>query len=168
MKTRYKNSQNPRSGENSKLLKTLMKSFELPPIDIADPEQVQERISEYFDFCIEYNLFPCIAGLSNWLGIHRDTLNSWKRGEYRKDTHQKIIQRAYDLIEVLIVDLLQDDKMPSLTGIFLLKSMFGYTDRYDLSYGQGQIPKQELFSEHDLEEAKKRLLAEIPSGGDDE
>lgn len=158
---------NPMSGENSRMIKLCMKHIDLSPIDTKDPEQVKERISEYFDFCKENNLFPGIAGLSNWIGVHRDTINSWKRGEYRKD-HQKIIQRAYDCIECVLIDLLQEDKIPSAIGIFMLKAMFNYSDKFNLSIEPGQVSRPSIFLECDVEEARKRLSAGIASGGDDD
>lgn len=128
---------NPRNGENSRMIRLLMQSQTLPKIDITDPEQVQGRISEYFDFCQMHNLFPSISGLSSWLGVHRDTIHSWKTGQFRRETHQKIIQRAYDVIEAVLVDELMDNRISSPVGIFMLKSMFGYKDRVDLGLEAG-------------------------------
>ena len=164
-KTVKKKLNNPRSGENSRLIRLVLHSESLPKIDVSDPKQVEERVMQYFDFCQQHNLFPGIAGLSNWLGVHRDTLNSWKRGEFRKDTHQKIIQRAYDLIEVVLTDMLMDDRIPSPTGIFLLKSMFGYRDRFDIGLEaaakQSRDPLADLRTT-DAELARKYLIDAIP------
>ena len=150
------------NGYNRRMIRLVLHSRNLPPIDISDPEQVQERISAYFDHCEKNNLIPCIAGMANWIGIHRDTLHAWKTGEYRKETHQKIIQHAYDVIEDILVAMLYDDKISSPTGIFLLKSVFGYKDRVDISLGAA---RPDPLAELDSNGAILRLLE--GAGGDD-
>ena len=164
-KTEKKKLNNPRSGENSRLIRLVLHSESLPKIDVSDPKQVEERVVQYFDFCQQHNLFPCISGLACWLGICRDTLNSWKRGEFRKDTHQRIIQRAYDLIEVILTDMLMDDRIPSPTGIFLLKSVFGYRDRFDIGLEAATRQNRDPLSDlrmTDTELARKYLIDAIP------
>lgn len=154
---------NPRSSENAKMILLDMVSWNLPEIDVTDPKQVQERISMYFDFCERYNRFPCIAGLANWLGVCRDTINSWKNGFSRKETHQAIIQKAYDVIEAVLVDQLMNNAIYPAAGIFLLKSMFGYRDRFDLSLEAAANQRPSPFdSLSDPELARKYLLEAIP------
>lgn len=158
-KTEQKKLINPRSGENSRLIRLLMHSQTLPEIDITDPEQVQERISQYFDFCQQHNLFPGICGMANWIGVHRDTIHSWKTGQSRKETHQKLIQRAYDVIEEVLVDQLMDNRISSPVGIFLLKSAFGYKDRYDVAAIQSRDPLADLrLSDEKMEELRRKYL----------
>ena len=154
---------NPKSGENSRMIRLLMHSQALPKIDITDPEQLQERISEYFNFCQMHNLYPGICGMANWLGVHRDTLNAWKNGITRKDTHQKIIQEAYGVIEDVLVSMLYDDKVSSPVGIFILKSVFGYKDRFDIGLEaaaqQSRDPLADLrLSDEKLEDLRRKYL----------
>ena len=164
-KTDKKKLNNPRSGENSRLIRLAMVAFDLPEIDINDPEQVQERINLYFDFCVTYGLFPSISGMSLWLGVCRDTINSWKNGFSRKETHQKIIDRAYTFIEAVLVDMLMEDRIPSPTGIFLLKSMFGYRDRFDIGLEaraiQSRSPLDDLrLSDEEMESLRRKYLVD--------
>ena len=163
LKTGLKKPNNPRNGENSRMIRLVMHSQTLPEIDITDPEQVQRRISEYFDFCQQHNLFPGICGMANWIGVHRDTLHSWKTGEFRRKTHQQIIQRAYDVIEEILVSQLMDNKISSPTGIFLLKSQFGYRDKLDIGLEAGirRDPLADLRIT-DPELARKYLVVAIP------
>ena len=164
-KTEKKTLCNPRSGENSRLIRLVLHSQSLPKIDVSDPKQVEERVSQYFEFCQQHNLFPGIEGLANWIGVCRDTINAWKNGFTRKDTHQAIIQRAYHLIETVLTDMMMDDKIPSPTGIFLLKSMFGYRDRFDIGFEAGTIqnrsPLDDLRFSSD-EKTREHLIDSIP------
>ena len=161
-KTGLKKLNNPRNGENSRMIRLVMHSLTLPEIDITDPEQVQERISQYFDFCQQHNLFPGICGMANWIGVHRDTLHSWKTGEFRRKTHQQIIQRAYDVIEEVLVTMLYDDSIPSATGIFMLKSQFGYRDRVDVGLEAGRRDPLADLRITDETLARKYLIDAIP------
>lgn len=173
-KTVKKKLNNPRSGENSRMIRLVLHSLTLPEIDITDPKQVQERISEYFDYCQYYNLFPSISGIANWLGVCRDTVNSWKNGFSRKETHQEIICRAYDVIECVLVDQLMNDAICAPTGIFLLKSVFGYRDRFDIGLEaaarQSRSPLDDLsLSDEEMESLRRKYLidaipAEDPEG----
>ena len=173
-KTGKKKLTNPRSGENSRLIRLVLHSQNLPEIDITDPEQVQERVNQYFDFCQIHNLFPSISGMANWLGVCRDTVHAWKTGDTRQKTHQQIICRAYDLIECVLVDMLQEDKIPAPTGIFLLKSVFGYRDRFDIGLEAGarqtRTPLDDLrLSDEEMESLRRKYLidaipAEDPEG----
>lgn len=124
--------ENAEPGDNSRFLRHALVSWDLPPIDISDPKQVENRISEYFCYCAENDRKPNIKGMGNWLGVHADTVNSWKRGEYRGETHSEVIKKAIDLLEELWIDYMQNGKVNPASGIFLGKNMFGYKDTQDV------------------------------------
>jgi len=119
-------------GDNARYLRYAMASLNLPPIDISDEKQVEKRIYDYFGFCIENDRKPNMVGMANWLGISRDTVNSWKRGDYRTETHSAVIRKACDILEELMVDYLQNGKVNPASGIFLAKNMFQYKDVQDV------------------------------------
>ena len=124
--------ENTEPGDNSRYLRYARVSMNLPPIDISDPKQVQHRINEYFDFCEENDRKPNMIGMANWLGISRETVNSWKRGDYRSATHSAVIRKAVDILEELWVDYMQNGKINPASGIFLAKNMFQYKDVQDV------------------------------------
>ncbi len=119
-------------GDNARYLRFARVAFDLPPIDISDPAQVENRINQYFDFCEANDRKPNMIGLSNWLGVDSTTLNSWKRGEYRTTTHSPLIQKAVRILEEMWVDYLQNGKVNPASGIFLGKNLFGYKDSQDV------------------------------------
>lgn len=124
--------ENVEPGDNARYLRYAMASLDLPPIDISDDKQVKQRILEYFNYCADNDRKPNVVGMANWLGISRDTLNSWERGEYRGKTHSDLIKKAKSLLEEVMVDYLQNGKTNPPSGIFLLKNMFGYKDTQDV------------------------------------
>lgn len=119
-------------GDNARYLRYAMASLDLPPIDISDEKQVERRIREYFEYCIQNDRKPNMKGMANWLGVGRDTVNSWKRGEYRTETHSAVIRKAVDILEELWVDYGQNGKSNPAAWIFLGKNMFGYKDVQDV------------------------------------
>ena len=130
-----------------------MASLDLPPIDIADEKQVENRIREYFNFCVDHDRKPNMKGMANWLGVSRETVNSWKRGDYRTETHSAVIKKACDLLEELMVDYFQNGKTNPTSGIFLLKNMFGYKDVQDVVV----TPQNPLGAEVNQDELQKRI-----------
>ena len=149
-------------GENSQFVRHAIASWDLPPIDISDPEQVKNRIGMYFDYCSKNDRRPQVVGLCNWLGISRDTLNSWVRGEYRSDTHSDIIKKAFSMIEEMWTDFMLYGKVNPPTGIFLSKNWFNYRDVADVVVTPNN-PMQDL----DADTARKRLTDAIPVDDDE-
>lgn len=124
--------ENAEPGDNSRYLRYAMASWDLPPIDISDPKQVEQRIWDYFEFCADNDRKPNMIGMANWLGVDRATVNSWKTGEYRASTHLPVVKKAVELLEELWVDYMQNGKINPASGIFLGKNMFGYKDTQDV------------------------------------
>lgn len=118
-------------GDNSKFLRHALTTLELPPIDISDPSQVEGRIGWYFNHCIDNDMKPTVSGMCNALGIHRDTLHTWRTGEFRADSHQAVVLKAYRLLEELWEDYMLNGKINPVSGIFLGKNHFGYTDKQE-------------------------------------
>lgn len=124
--------ENTEPGDNARYLRFARVAFSLPPIDISDAAQVESRINQYFDFCEENDRKPNMIGMANWLGVSRDTVNSWKRGECRGGTHSDVIRKAIDILEEIWVDYMQNGKINPASGIFLAKNMFQYKDVQDV------------------------------------
>ena len=140
-------------GDNTRFLRNAMVSLSLPPIDISDPEQVKQRIIEYFNWCAENDVKPKVMGVANWLGVSRDTLNTWKNGEYRSDTHSDTIRKTYGLLEELWEGYMQENKINTVSGIFLGKVFFGYKEPTEVIV----TPGTPLGSEGSAEEVQKRI-----------
>lgn len=127
----------PHDGSDDGYIKKLMRearvSIDLPPINIADPKQVEQRIGEYLDFCEQNGKIPQLPGLANWLGVPRERLTKWKNGDVREETHTPLIQRTIMLIEEIWVDMMQNNKINPANGIFLAKNLLQYKDQTDIA-----------------------------------
>lgn len=124
--------ENTEPGDNTKYLRMARVSLSLPPIDISDASQVENRINMYFDFCEQNDRKPNMIGMANWLGVDRSTVNSWKKGEYRTETHSHVIKKAVDILEELWVDYMMNGKVNPGSGIFIGKNLFQYKDVQDV------------------------------------
>ena len=119
-------------GDNSKYLRHALTTLNMPPIDIADAKQVEERLFWYFNHCADSDMKPTVNGMCNALGIHRDTLHTWRTGEHRSGSHQEVVLKAYRLLEELWEDYMMNGKINPVSGIFLSKNLFvGYSDKQE-------------------------------------
>ncbi len=115
-------------GDNNRFLRHALANINLPPIDISDAKQVEDRIAWYFNHCMEDDVKPTVGGLCNSLGIHRDTLNDWKNGGNRASTHSDIIKKAYSFLDELWEHYMMNGKINPVTGIYLGKVLFGHIE----------------------------------------
>lgn len=128
--------------------------IDLPPININNPHEVEQRIDEYFDFCEMNDKPPNMVGMANWLGVNRQTLQKWKDGDYSEMT--PIIQRAVAVIEESLIEQVQADPKVMVGGMFLLKSMFHYKEQQDIVITTGAQNDAEMSAD----EIAKRYLGD--------
>ena len=147
-------------GDTSRFLRFALASWNLPPIDISDPKQVEQRLLDYFQYCLDNDRKPQVVGMCNWLGISRQTLNEWENGVTRAATHGDIIKRAKSMLEEMWADYMLNGKINPASGIFLSKNWFNYKDVADVVVTPNN-PMQDL----NADDARKRLLESI---GEDE
>lgn len=120
--------ENTEPGDNARYLRYAMASWDLPPIDISDPVQVENRIRQYFQFCIDNDRKPNIKGLGNWLGVSGETVRLWRTGQYRNETHFAVIKKAIDALEEMWWDYGQNGKCNPASWIFIGKNAFQMRD----------------------------------------
>lgn len=137
-------------GDVGRYLRHALDGFNLPPIDISDIEQVKGRCEWYFNHCIEDDVRPTVTGLSNALGITRQTFNRWCVGEERGKTHREYIQRVRNIMEEMMEGYMLNGKINPVSGIFLMKNNFGYTNKSEVvltpnsPFGENTASPEEL------------------------
>ncbi len=111
-------------------------------IDVNDPQQLQNRISQYFGFCVDHNAKPSVAGLALAINLSKETIFRMVRGDittdrkYSADT-VSLIRRVYMLFDSLWMDYMQNGQINPASGIFLGKNLFGYRDVVDYTLTPG-------------------------------
>ena len=128
--------------------------IDLPPININNPHEVEQRIGEYFDFCEMNDKPPQIMGIANWLGVSYSTVQQWKNGNYAEMT--PIIQRAMAVVEESLVEQVQTDPKVMVGGMFILKTQFHYKEQNDVNLTFGKQNDAEMSAD----EIAKRYLGD--------
>ena len=150
-------------GENARYIRHAMAMMNLPPIDIANSQQVEERIGWYFAHCQDDDMKPTVSGLALALGVDRKTIYNWSRGESRVDSHFLIVKKAMDMLETLWEDYMQNGRINPVSGIFLGKNHFGYQDKQEITIK----PENPLGQPDDPDALKRKYLEEENPNGDD-
>ena len=151
-------------GDNARYLRHSLTMLDLPAIDISDPVQVELRIRQYFEQCVSSDMKPTVSGMALALGVDRKTLYDWSRGNVRGVTHSPIVKKAMDVLSTLWEDYMQNGKINPVSGIFLGKNHFGYTDKQEIVVK----PENPLGEQKSPDEIKQRYLAENPETPIDE
>lgn len=124
---REKSSLNPDPDFMRKALSHARQCQKLPPIDLADAEQVKGRIELYFDLCMEHGIRPGVEGLCTALHVTRKTLNNWVNGATRVGTEQqRAMVNAKQLLADLMEQYLMSGEINPVAGIFLASNQFDY------------------------------------------
>ena len=154
-------------GDNAKYLTLGMKLFSLPPIDLKDPEQVNNRLMEFFQIHVEADMKPTVSGMGMALGLDRRRLWEIKTGNYgtqkalaelptlTKDS----IKKAYEYMEILWENYMQNGKINPVSGIFLGKNNFGYQDKVE----HVLTPNVNNDADFSAEDIRARYLTDSPT-----
>ena len=120
--------------ENTKYVRHVLANFDLPPINLNDPEQVGDRIKWYFEHCDEDGMKPTVAGICNSLGIDRTTFYQWGTGDRRggNPAYANMVKKARGIIWELWEQYAADGQVNPVTFIFLMKNHFGYADKQEV------------------------------------
>jgi hypothetical protein len=153
----WSGNQNLRPGDMGRYLRHALAAWDLPPIDISDEKQVEERIIWYFNHCIEDDMKPTVSGICSALGVNRQTFYQWGIGECRKSTHTGLVKKAREILENLWESWMMDGKINPVVGIFLGKNHFGYADKQDIIV----TPNNPLGDARDPEEVRQRYLDSV-------
>ena len=154
---------NLEAGDNAKYLTVSMALMNLPEIDLRNPEQVQARLSEFFQIHADNDMKPTVAGMGLALnGMDRRRLWEIKTGNYHtsKDIADlptlttDSIKKAYKLMENLWENYMQNGKINPVSGIFLGKNNFGYQDKTEYVV----TPNTQNDSDYNADDIRKRYL----------
>lgn len=121
-------------GENTKFIQHDMKLYNLPKIDMENPEQVKTRINEFFSICETDDIKPSIASLALSFGFSRfvlfDILNN-RTNTVKNIESKHTLKTAYDVINSYYEHMMNSGKINPVAGIFLMKNNLGYKDTTD-------------------------------------
>lgn len=142
-------------GDNRKYLLHSLKIAQLPKIDTKNIEELEKRIIEYFRICSDDDMKPSVTGLALALGTDRRRL--WEMRESETDTRSDTIKKAYLMLNVLMEEYMQNGKINPVSGIFLMKNNFGYSDKQEFVL----TPNNPLGEQKTTEEIEQRYIDSV-------
>lgn len=149
-------------GDNKKYIDHSLRLAGLPQIDIKSADELKQRVTEYFTICAEDDMKPSVAGLAVAVGVNRKTL--WEWSVTGNSDRSNVIKKAYALLDLQMTDYMQNGKINPVSGIFLMKNHFGYTDKQEVVV----TPNNPLGEPQETEEIKQRYLDSVVVDEDDE
>ena len=149
-------------GDNTKIVATNMLFFDMPRVDLRDPDAVHERLKEYFKIYSEADMKPTVAGMAMCLGVDRRRLWDIKTGNhvnvggYRDLPSETVdlVKKAYEILETSMEAYANAGKINPVMAIFMMKNHFGYQDKTEYVL----TPNQQQASDYDAEDIRKRYL----------
>ena len=151
-------------GDNTRIVQTSMKFFDMPKVDLYDSESVRDRLGEYFKIYGEADLKPTVAGMAMCLGVDRRRLWDIKTGNYVNVGGYKnlppetvdLVKKAYEILETTMENYANAGKINPVMAIFMMKNHFGYQDKTEYVL----TPNQKTESDYDAEDIRKRYLSD--------
>ena len=152
-------------GDNTRIVQTSMKFFDMPRVDLKNPEAVRERLAEYFRIYGEADLKPTVAGMAMALGVNRRILwaiandqptggNGYKLNLPPESTD--LVKKAYEMLEMSMETYANAGKINPVMAIFMLKNHWQYTDKTEYVL----TPNQQQASDYDADDIRKRYLSD--------
>ena len=152
-------------GDNTRIVQTSMRFFDMPKVDLHDPEAVRERLGEYFQIYAEADLKPTVAGMAMALGVDRRRLwaiaNDQPTGGGGKlmnipSESADLVKKAYEILETSMEAYANAGKINPVMSIFMMKNHFGYQDKTEYVL----TPNQKQESDYNAEDISKRYLSD--------
>lgn len=154
---------NAKPGDMTKYLNLNQELYNLPDIDLRNPDDVLNRLNEYFNIYAKYDTKPTVAGMAMALGTTRQRLHSIATGgtsggnNYKENLPRAVtycVKKAYILLENLHENYMMDGKVNPVTGIFMAKNHYGYVDKTE----HVVTPNQRSEEEYSVDEIRERYI----------
>ena len=167
-------------GDNAKYIGVSLQLFNMPKVDLYKPNEVQERLTEYFKIHTEADMKPTVVGMAMALGIDRRRL--WEiRAGAKLGGHTPLdlptltvdyIKKAYDFMENLWENYMQNGKINPVSGIFLGKNNFGYQDKTEYVvtpnvHNDSDYNKDDIIARYSIDSPDSPTLPTIDSADSD-
>lgn len=98
------------------------------PLKFKTPEELEEKINEYFSKCEAKGERPFISELAYYLDTTRETLSDYRE----KDAYSDSIKKAKQRCEIELEKNLIEGKVNPTGTIFNLKNNYGWRDRTEV------------------------------------
>lgn len=156
---------NLEEGDNTRYMTVQIELLNMPNIDLENVEEVQKRLSDYFELYARYNMKPTVAGMAIalngrsrqwlWAVTHDQPVNGYGGKVSLPPEVADTIKKAYFLLENLWETYMNSGKVNPVAGIFLGKNNYGYQDKTEYVL----TPNQQNDNDYSADEIKQRYIA---------
>lgn len=132
-------------------------------LDTGDIDLLNNIWDVYTELCYKYNKRPTILNFSLLIGVSSDTIDTWRRGEYRtgadgaSSAYSDSVKKWLKECESSLVDGATERN--SVGCIFALKANYGYTEAPQrIEVVGGQLPDQaaaDIAARHRIGQAER-------------
>lgn len=120
-------------GEMSKMIQNAMDIASFGPLDSNSPEEVENRIGQYFKYCVEHEIRPSAEGMALALNTNRMTVWQWREGVVKKpEGVRNALKKGFSVLNYMMAQFMQEGKINPVSAIFLLKNNYGYADQSEV------------------------------------
>lgn len=95
-------------------------------LDLSDPDLIVSTWEFYRGICLRYGGTCTVQRFCVFVGMNRETLDTWQNGEYRTTAHSNIVKMFKQQSESDLLSRAIEGN--SIGSIFALKAGFGYND----------------------------------------
>lgn len=106
----------------------------MQPLEVWDAEHIGQRTMEYLDKCKTDGVRVNLSSYALSLGTTPDGLNEMMCDKSRSQESRNAIQKGVAMVEAVMIEMMMEQRINPVTGIFLLKNHFGYKDQSEISF----------------------------------
>lgn len=151
-------------GDMSRMITDAMNLSSFGPIDVNNPEQVEERMRMFLTYCVQHDMKPTVESMALAFNTNRTQLWRWVNGVECNviEASRNAIKKGYSIMNQLLAQTMADGKMNPVAAIFLLKNNHSYRDQTEVVVTPNN-PLQDM----DADQARKRIADAIPVDDDE-
>ena len=126
-------------GDTSRFIRLNMELFDLPNINLNDPDEVAERLDTCFGIFAKYDVKPTVGGIALalngkdrrwlWAVANDKPVNGAGDMANINRASSDLIKKTYHLLDTMWQLYMQEGKINPVAGIFLAKNHFNYVDK---------------------------------------
>lgn len=146
-------------GEMSAMIQQALNLSSFGPVDTNSPDAVNERIMQYFAYCLKNDIKPSAEGMALALNTTRTTLWRWREGSEsnKPEGVRNAIKKGYSILNYLLTQTMQNGSINPVSAIFLLKNNYQYYDKSEVVITPN-TPLQGI----DTDRARQNIINALP------
>lgn len=106
----------------------------MPRLDVWSAEAIATRTYEYLEKCKEDGVRVNLSAYALALGTTPDGLNELVSDKRLTNEVRAAFLKGISMVEAIMIEMMMEQRINPVTGIFLLKNHFGYKDQSEISF----------------------------------